>query len=170
MLIAEDLETARAAQAGNDALAGALGSRLADGWPPEFFGEAIGYWLPELEKNPDLLGWTIWYVVHQVENSVIGLVAFKGLPVNGRVDVGYSIVATQQRNGYATEAVQAIIDWAFTDERVERIVGETMPDLAPSIKVMERLGFELVGTDQTGHGGEEGVIQYQIHRSEFDRR
>lgn len=164
-LVAEDLDIARAAKVNHDTLAKALHARLPDDWPPEFFVEAIGYWLAELERNPDLLGWTIWYVVHQADGAVIGIVAFKGLPIDGRTDVGYSIVGSYQRQGYATEAVQSIVEWAFADERVERVVGETMPGLVPSIKVMERLGFEFVGSDQTGHGGEPGVIQYQLVKS-----
>ena len=41
--------------------------------------------------------------------------------------------------GYATEAVQELIDWAFRTGEVEMIIAETLLDNYGSIRVLEKL-------------------------------
>lgn len=168
-IVAEDLALARAAVEGREALGSHLRITIPPEWPPEFMADAMGYWIPHLEKSPSLLGWTAWHVIRREDRMLIGTVGFKGLPKDGRVDIGYTIVDVFQRQGYATEACRALIDWAFSDDRVDRIVGETLPDLTASIRVMQRLGFKLVGDHETGHDGEEDVVQYDLVRTSWLR-
>jgi hypothetical protein len=42
-----------------------------------------------------------------------------------------------QRQGYATEAVGALLSWAFQGPAVQMVVADTLPGLTPSIRVME---------------------------------
>ena len=163
-LIAEDLALARAAVEGREALAAQLSATVSADWPHPIMADANGYWVPQLEKNSDLVGWAAWHIVGAEDRTLIGCAGFKGLPSGGRVDIGYVILDAFQGNGYATEAAGALIDWAFTDLRVDRIVGETLPHLAASIRVMQRLGFKLVDKSTTGHDGEENVVQYAMSR------
>ena len=55
----------------------------------------------------------------------------------------YAISPAQQRRGYAAEATQALIDYAFTELRLRRIVATTTYDNAGSMGVMRRLGMRL---------------------------
>ena len=91
----------------------------------------------------------------------------KAPPKDGRVDIGYSIVASQQRRGYASEATRRLIEMAFEDPQVDRVVAETLPGLEPSIRVMEKCGFRQCGANVTGFSGEEGVLQYELRRNDF---
>lgn len=55
-----------------------------------------------------------------------------------------------QRQGYAAEAARAMIDYAFTELRLKRIVATTDYDNARSQAVMRRLGMRLERNPQPG--------------------
>ena len=66
-----------------------------------------------------------------------------------------------QRLGFATEAVEGMMQRAYDDPGVTCIAAETLPDLIPSIGVLHKTGFELVGD-----GSEPGVIRFQHRKPE----
>ena len=55
----------------------------------------------------------------------------------------YAVAPRHQRHGYATEAAQALIRYAFTELGPRRIVATTTYDNEPSIGVMRNLGMEI---------------------------
>ncbi len=60
--------------------------------------------------------------------------------------IGYSLAATHQHQGYAVEATTAVVDWLFGRRRVHRIAATIDPRNLASARVLERCGFEHVGT------------------------
>ena len=60
--------------------------------------------------------------------------------------VGYTIAPEHQGRGYASEAVQAVVDWLFRRKRVHRIAATIDPRNLASARVLERCGFEYEGT------------------------
>ena len=58
--------------------------------------------------------------------------------------VFYSLGEAFRGKGYATEAAQAMVDYAFTSLNVRRIVLNTGADNFASMRVMERLGMTVV--------------------------
>ena len=83
----------------------------------------------------------------------------------GEVEMGHSVLPQCQGLGYATEAATALVAWAFSHPEVTRIIGETDHDNAASIRVLNKLGFTLVGP-----GSEEGRIKWMITRQQFVAR
>ena len=59
------------------------------------------------------------------------------------VGLFWAIDPDYQRQGYATEAAQALIDFAFQTLRVKRLIATTEYDNAASIGVMRKLGMHL---------------------------
>ena len=55
----------------------------------------------------------------------------------------YAIAPAHQRQGYATEAVQALIDYAFRQLSLKRIVATTTYDNESSMGVMRKLGMQI---------------------------
>ena len=55
----------------------------------------------------------------------------------------WAISPTQRRRGYATEAAQALIDYAFAELQLGRIIATTTYDNAASIGVMTKLGMRV---------------------------
>lgn len=60
--------------------------------------------------------------------------------------IGYTLDPRYQGRGYATEAVSGVIDWLFRRRRVHRIAATIDPRNLTSARVLERCGFEYVGT------------------------
>jgi ribosomal-protein-alanine N-acetyltransferase len=71
----------------------------------------------------------------------------KGLPADGVVEIGYSMIPDRRRRGYASEAAAALVDWARSQEDVETVVAACDRENVASIRTLERLGFARTGMD-----------------------
>jgi len=114
-------------------------------------------WLPKMFQPP----YGDRAVVLKHTNAVIGAVGlvpcfdvFEQIPTLNRdgppsayrvAEMGlfWAIDPDQQRQGYATEAAQALIDFAFQQLRVKRLIATTEYDNAASIGVMRKLGMTI---------------------------
>ncbi len=97
---------------------------------------------------------TMWYAIWMIElgdGVHIGDLSFKGLAPDGSVEIGYGISEEHRGNGYAAEAVGAMVKFALEQPYVVRVEAETDPDNAASQRVLEKCGFVPTGTF-----GEEG--------------
>lgn len=153
--------------AGPAALADALGVDVPASWPPDLYDEpAIRFMLNALDAQPDFAAWGFHYFVLRPgaeganARTAVGVGGFKGPPVDGTVEIGYSILPEFRRRGLATEAVRALLDRSFADPRVRRVVAETLPELRPSIGVLEKVGMR-----QIGPGSEPGVIRFELRKA-----
>lgn len=59
--------------------------------------------------------------------------------------VAYKLAQNQTGNGYAKEAVEKLIELAFTDLNLHRIEANIMPHNTPSIRLVQSLGFQREG-------------------------
>lgn len=161
-LIAGTVALLDAELAGRAALEQALGIDVPHEWPPELYDRpAMEYSLKQL-RDPAAAGWSLWYLISTETKRAVaaGIAGFKGKPTeDGTVEVGYSVLGAFQRRGYATEAVGALVEWAFRQDAVRRVVAETFPHLTASIRVMEKNGFHLLGP-----GSEAGTLRYELLR------
>ena len=110
-------------------------------------------------NNPDQWEWYAIWMIELKDGTHIGELCFKGLDSDGIAEIGYGISEEYQNNGYATEAVKALIQWAFNAPQVIAIEAETESENTASIRVLEKCGFKL-----NGKIGEEGprytIIRY----------
>ena len=60
--------------------------------------------------------------------------------------LGYELAVDAQRRGYMHEALNAILPWAFENMELHRIEARIHPDNLASVKLAERLGFQVEGT------------------------
>jgi RimJ/RimL family protein N-acetyltransferase len=148
-LIASDAAMARAAVVDRARLAELLDAKVPRAWPPSLLGEDEVSFADRLEKEGELEGWLNWFVVRVGRaRTLIGGCGMGGPPNSvGEVTIGYALLDEFQRKGYATEAVGALIDWAFEDPRTRAIVAQTHPHLTPSIRVLEKNGLKLEKQD-----------------------
>ena len=97
-----------------------------------------------------------WYAIWMIElknGTHIGELCFKGLSEDGITEIGYGIAEAYQGNGYATEAVSALVDWALRQPDVRSVTAETEESNIASEKVLKKAGFT-----PTGETGEEGPL------------
>ena len=98
----------------------------------------------------------VWYATWNMElknepKTIVGDLCFKGITDDGMVEIGYGLKEGYCGNGYMTEAVKAMTEWAISQDKVSRVEAETDPDNKPSMNVLEKVGFI-----PTGEMGEEG--------------
>lgn len=102
-------------------------------------------------SNPDQWEWYAIWMIELKDGTHIGELCFKGLSADGIAEIGYGISEEYRNNGYATEAVKAVLEWAFSHPKVTAVEAETDPDNTASKRVLEKCGFALNGVI-----GEEG--------------
>jgi len=109
-----------------------------------------------------LLWYTYWLIVVDEENTGIGMVGYKGIPnEKGAVEIGYGIDPFFQRRGYMSEAVEAMIKWAFSHPECRAITATSvLVDNFASQKVLLRNGFVEIGQDEKG-------INFRLERSKL---
>ena len=98
----------------------------------------------------------IWHILWFIElkskkGTVVGDLSFKGLNANGMVELGYGLRDGYCGNGYMTEAVKAITEWALSQDGVNYVEAETSPENTASQRVLAKAGFI-----PTGDNGDEG--------------
>jgi ribosomal-protein-alanine N-acetyltransferase len=169
-LIPATVDMVLAALEGPTALAASLDVVVPDTWPPELLDpQALNFMIDRLGEDPEQAEWWLHFVVlarGATSPTLIGSVGYKGPPsADGTVEVGYGIVRDHQRRGYASEAVRGLLAHAFALPTVRRIVAETFPELTPSIGVLRKCGFGLIG-----EGSEPGVIRFELTRVEYEAR
>lgn len=81
------------------------------------------------------------------DGPCIGRVYLHAKPeIGGEVEIGYGIGEAYRRKGYATEAAQAALRFAFEDYGQEVLAAIVKPENIASQCVIEKLGFSRRGT------------------------
>ncbi|OKH52571.1 GNAT family N-acetyltransferase [Calothrix sp. HK-06] len=149
------LEVAQATLAKNKPL---LEKLLTAYIPDDWYNTEVQAFLPKyidlLKSDPSQLGYGVWLIIRTDDSTLIGDLGFGGKSDNETLEIGYEILAAYRNEGYATEAVEALIDFAFTQLAAKEIIAYTPTNNAASIRVLEKLGMQNVekmkGTDTPG--------------------
>lgn len=98
--------------------------------------------LEKTEKDPkNYLWYSFWFLIRKSDRIVVGSADFKDGPNDqGGVEIGYGLGSQFEHNGYMTEAIRAMCDWAF-DQNIVRVTAETYLDNLPSQRILQRCGF-----------------------------
>ena len=126
----------------------------------------VNYWLPETINNPEKYFWfTNWEIVLNSQNISIGGIGFGGYPTNAKTPIGYIIDEKYQNKGYATEALNCLISWAFEDPKLDFVLADTPKENWSSQKVLLKNGFVKIGNGVAEHNKNIEVINWQKTRS-----
>ena len=141
LIVPFERELLRAAMRGAPELSRAVGLPVAPGFPNPDLVQALPYQARSVERTPALSEWS-GLMIHAAEQTVFGSLAFKGLPDRtGTVEIGYGIAESYWRQGYTSEAARAMVDWAFRQPGVRRVIAECLETNQGSIRVLEKLGM-----------------------------
>ena len=122
-------------------------------WKLELFYEhetqqaLSNYWIPQTAKFPlDYYWYTSWEIILKDSSCSVGGIGFAGLPDDeGATEIGYALDEKFRGKGIATEAVQALSDWAFQDPGLHKLRAETPVDNVESQRVLEKNNFQKTG-------------------------
>ncbi|WP_368654972.1 GNAT family N-acetyltransferase [Ornithinibacillus sp. 4-3] len=84
-----------------------------------------------------------WVVREKATDNLIGLVSLDPHHDGFYHEVSYQFLPNWWGEGYATEVVQLIIDYALNELNFSKIVAETQTANTSSCKLLERLGMKL---------------------------
>jgi [ribosomal protein S5]-alanine N-acetyltransferase len=88
-------------------------------------------------------GFGLWGVFSRSDNQLIGFCGFWHFHTPPELELIYGIAPDRWRQGLATEAAQAIIQYGFTELGFDRISASTDAANESSIRVMQKLGMHL---------------------------
>jgi len=103
-------------------------------------------WLARVHASAADDPWTHGFsLVHRETGGAVGRCGFKGPPADDMVEIAYGVDADHQGKGYATEAAEALVAFAFGSGVVRVVRAHTLPDANASTRVLTKCGFRCVG-------------------------
>jgi RimJ/RimL family protein N-acetyltransferase len=145
-----------------------LGMRVPDEWFENV--ELMRIRLAQLERDPTLLPWLLRAIVRREDRVMVGHIGFHTAPdpeylrelAPGGVEIGYTIYPAYRRNGYASEAFAALMEWARREHGVQRFVLSISPLNDPSLRIAERFGFRKIGEQLDEIDGPEDIFLREV--------
>lgn len=112
------------------------------------FYKKIGYTEP----------WICYYV--QKENELVGTAAFKGQPVNGKVEIAYGTFEQYRKQGIATEVCRMLVNLSLKTDPTIKIIARTLPEYNYSTQILKKNSFVFIGTVDDPEDGEVWEWEY----------
>jgi RimJ/RimL family protein N-acetyltransferase len=121
-----------------------------DSWASDFPFEgdvaAVGSFLRATAASGEQRPFGFYRITRLADGRAIGGIGFKGQPVGGCVEIGYGLAPSAHGNGYAAEAVAALLALA-TGHGLSRVIADTALHNAASQRTLIRAGFRLLRVD-----------------------
>ncbi len=115
---------------------------------PNFYTENHQRTILQLEYGLTLkLAQVRFYVFLKDDPStIIGTVCLYDISnTYSRAEIGYKFSSAYHHKGYATEAIEKLIDIAFSELNLHRLCAHVLEENIPSIRLLVGLGFEKEG-------------------------
>ena len=112
-------------------------------WQPASVEDAHAF-VTSLKLHPPYTGgtWRQLGIVLRADGTLIGDCGIHVLKTDSRhAEIGYTIAPEHQRNGYATEAMRAVLGMLFGPLRMKRVTARSLARNAASKALLARLGF-----------------------------
>ena len=110
--------------------------------------------------HPDDLDWVTGVVWDEAAGVAVGRAGFHAAPdETGTVEVGYAIDPGLRRRGYATAALEVMLDRARRTPEVTRVLASVSPTNDASLAMVGRAGFVRIGEQIDDEDGLEWVFE-----------
>jgi RimJ/RimL family protein N-acetyltransferase len=92
-------------------------------------------------------GMGIWAIERCADGAFLGWVSLRDVAASkGVAELGYRLSKVSWGQGFAQEAVCALLDMAFCDLSLKRVIGTTYETNQASRRLMERVGMRFIRT------------------------
>ena len=120
---------------------------MVEGMSPAEKAQLSTDWLARLHASTSADPWTHGFsLTHRASGTAVGTCGFKGPPgADGVVEIAYGVDPDHRGNGYATEAAEALVIYAFDSSRVRVVRAHTLPEPNASTRVLAKCGFRCLG-------------------------
>ena len=96
--------------------------------------------------------WICYYV--QLDNNLVAAAAFKGKPINSKVEIAYGTFPQYQKQGIGTQIAKMLIDLSLQTDPSVRITAQTLKEENYSVRILRKNNFKLIGTAMDDDEGE----------------
>jgi GNAT superfamily N-acetyltransferase len=157
--------------AARDLVAGGDGGfEWLDGGPFEGTRDACGFMLKAYEGGVHRPEFGVFALVRREDGRAVGGLGFHGIPdEEGRAEIGYDLTEPARGNGYATEALRALTQWALARDDVKLLFAAIDQQNLPSQAVVARAGFTRASQaeEQTAHDEHdmESTLELYVRRA-----
>ena len=126
----------------------------------------LQYRIPRVKKDPEFAEIAIILAIEKASSEVIGSAGFHDFPnEKGMIEIGFGIVAQKQNQGFGTELLIGMWKMICARPDVKILRYTVAPDNAPSMKIINKLGFEKVGEQIDPEDGLELI--YEMSAADF---
>lgn len=106
-----------------------------------------------LLHDPERAGWWCYLAIHQRDQRLVGFGGYKGAPKDRQVEIGYCIAPGYRRRGLGLAFARGLAQHAFATAAVDRVLAHTLPEMNPSTRLLQRLGFAHTASPDDPVGG-----------------
>ncbi|WP_028563619.1 GNAT family N-acetyltransferase [Paenibacillus pinihumi] len=110
-------------------------------WKPEDIRDAESFISANIAVVPNTGDSWLQVAVCLKDGQLIGDVGIHYMEDGFQAEIGYTLSPEFQGQGYASEAVRAVMDYLFGGLHKHRITGSVDPDNVKSVRLLENLGF-----------------------------
>ena len=112
-------------------------------WPKCLSRDEARAWLLRQQERYAACGHGYWLAVEKATGRPVGQAGLLTVELDGIEEPapGYMIHRPFWREGFATEAAAACLDYAFNVRRYDRVICPIRPENVPSLRVALKLGF-----------------------------
>jgi ribosomal-protein-alanine N-acetyltransferase len=122
--------------------------------------------IPKVAKNPAFAEIGIVLGVLKEKLEIIGSAGFHNMPdENGMIEIGFGIVPEMQNQGLGTEILVGMWEMISKSPDVKILRYTVSPENAPSLHIIKKFGFKLVGEQMDPEDGLELIFEQTV--SEF---
>lgn len=119
--------------------------------------------LEDVKANPENIKWYYRIIVDRERNVAVGSVSFHAAPdERGMVEIGIGIAAPERGNGFASEALTGMWDWAATQPDVKFLRYTVSPENLESMAIIKNFGFPQVGEQEDEEDGLELIFESTV--------
>ena len=111
----------------------------------------------------------VFAIVRREDGALVGCIGVEPDAAAREAEFGYWIGMPYWGAGYATEALSALVDYAFVTFDVDRARAAAMPDNRASIRVQEKVGLTYVGVKSLPAPARGGAIGVQVRALDRQR-
>ncbi len=146
------------------ALGALLQAEIPADWPPEHWESHVwAHILAQYRASPATFGWHRYMVAEEGPGRLVGCLG--GFPgAHGDAEMGYSVAASSQRQGFGSEAACALMKWLLQRPEVRSVSAQAFETAPGSIRIMQRCGMQRVG-----EGDQPGTVRYRRWRGALDK-
>ncbi len=103
--------------------------------------------------------WICYYV--ELDGQLVAAAAFKGKPVDNKVEIAYGTFPQYQNKGIGTRIADTLVKLALKTDPLVRVTAQTLMEENYSTKILRKNNFVIIGTAIDEDEGEVWEWEYQ---------